>query len=82
METQLENTGHGGRSAGRLARSLALACLLALGMAGCASDTPYTAPSSGPNRTLPRQPVVAPSGPGSPWWWPAPADWWPIQPWG
>jgi len=51
-------------------------------LAACASDDPYSAPGPSANQTLPRAPVVAPSGPGSPWWWIMPDSWWPIQPWG
>jgi len=61
--------------------ALALAAVVAAS-AGCASNQPYTAPSPSANQALPRAPVVAPSGPGSPWWWPLPNEWWPIQPWG
>ncbi len=57
----------------------ALAALLA----GCSSSggTPYGG-GGGAQSYLPRAPVVAPSGPGSPWFWPLPNSWWPVQPWG
>ncbi len=62
-------------------RTLVLALLAGAALAGCASNAPYTAPQTAPQRMLPRAPVVAPSGPGSPWWWPLPSSWWPVQPW-
>ena len=48
-------------------------------LSGCASDQPYTAPQVSPQRTLPRAPVVAPSGPTSPFFWPLPDTWWPFN---
>ncbi len=53
------------------------ACLLVLALAGCASDGPYSAPQGSP-QTSTRTPVVAPSGPSSPFWWPMPDSWWPF----
>ena len=61
-----------------------LGIALVLGLAGsalltgCASDQPYSAPLGAPQRTT-RTPVVAPSGPASPFWWPGPDAWWPFQ---
>jgi hypothetical protein len=63
----------------RMPRSLVVGILLGGGLLGCSSDQPYSAPQQQPSRTLPRAPVVAPSGPASPWWFPAPDSWWPFQ---
>ncbi len=63
----------------RVPRLLAVGALLGAGLLGCASDQPYSAPQQQPSRSLPRAPVVAPSGPASPWWFPAPDSWWPFQ---
>jgi type IV pilus biogenesis protein CpaD/CtpE len=61
-------------------RTLRLAVLVAAAaaplLAGCASGDPYAAPQAAPVRTT-RSPVVAPSGPASPWWWPLWESWWP-----
>jgi hypothetical protein len=50
----------------------------AAALGGCASDGPYAAPQQQPQRSLPRAPVVAPSGPASPWWWPLGESLWPF----
>ena len=64
----------------RRTRVLALAMLAGAALlGGCASNEPYTAPQAQPQRVLPRAPVVAPSGPSSPWWWPLFDSWWPFQ---
>ncbi len=61
----------------RKARVLVLAAVLAAPLlAGCASDTPYSAPAAQPYHTL-RSPTVAPMGPASPWWWPLGESLWP-----
>ena len=59
----------------------ALAFLAAAGLlTACASNEPYTPTQAQPSYRLPRTPVVAPAGPLSPWWWPAPETWWPFAP--
>lgn len=60
-------------------KTVAAALLAAALLGGCASDDPWSAPQQQPSRSLPRAPVVAPSGPSSPWWWPMPDGWWPFQ---
>jgi hypothetical protein len=60
------------RIPGILVALAAAACL-----AGCASDEPWTPPQAAPQRSM-RTPVVAPSGPASPFWWPLPDAWWPF----
>lgn len=59
----------------RLLRGILCAAALAT---GCASNDPWTPPASQPRTTLPRAPVVAPSGPESPFWWLLPDSWWPF----
>jgi type IV pilus biogenesis protein CpaD/CtpE len=61
----------------RAFRALALAVAAAPLLAGCASDEPYSAPQGAPSHST-RTPVVAPSGPASPFWWPMPDTWWPF----
>jgi hypothetical protein len=56
---------------------LAAAAALPLAGAGCASDEPYAVPQASPQRTM-RTPLVAPSGPASPWWWPFGESLWPF----
>ena len=58
-------------------RALGL-CLVAVSLAACASDEPYSAPQGAPSHSM-RTPVVAPSGPTSPFWWPMPDGWYPFQ---
>ena len=61
-------------------RALRIAVLAAVAslplLAGCASDQPYSVPQGAPQRQM-RTPLVAPSGPASPWWWPLKDGWWP-----
>jgi hypothetical protein len=59
----------------RIAVLAAAACVPCL--AGCASDQPYAVPQAAPQRTM-RTPLVAPSGPASPWWWPLGESLWPF----
>ncbi len=64
---------------GRSIRGLAAAALFGASLlAGCASGEPWTPPPMQPRTTQPRAPVVAPSGPESPWWWPLWDSWWPF----
>lgn len=64
----------------RTLRSFALVLAVAAAplLAGCASEGPYSAPQGTP-QTSTRTPVVAPSGPSSPFWWPMPDSWYPFQ---
>jgi len=50
----------------------------AASLAACKSSDPWAAPQASPQRTM-RAPVVAPSGPASPFWWPMPDAWWPFR---
>lgn len=54
-----------------------LALAAAAALSGCASGEPWTPPQASPQRSM-RTPVVAPSGPASPFWWPLPDGWWPF----
>ena len=54
------------RRRGGLARFALPGALL---LAACSSDDPYSAADYAPSQNM-RQPVVAPAGPLSPWWWP------------
>ena len=57
---------------------LALLVAAAASLAACRSNDPWSAPQASPQRTM-RTPVVAPSGPASPFWWPMPDAWWPFR---
>ena len=61
--------------------ALCAAALLAGGasLGGCASGEPWTPPANQARSSLPRAPVVAPSGPTSPWWWPLFNSWYPAN---
>ena len=62
------------------ARSILLAAAavaMAAALTGCSSNEPWGAPQASPQRSM-RAPVVAPSGPQSPFWWPLPDGWWPF----
>ena len=63
------------RGSARLPR---IALLGAAFLSACSSDDPYSAADYAPSQNM-RQPVVAPAGPVSPWWWPAPEGWWPFE---
>ena len=72
-------TGRGDRGTTGAMKTKAFGLFLAAAaLAGCASNDPYSAPQATPSHSL-RAPVVAPSGPASPFWWPMPDSWWPLQ---
>ena len=61
----------------RRALPILLAAAAAAALAGCNANEPWGAPQAAPQRSM-RTPVVAPSGPQSPFWWPLPDGWWPF----